>query len=152
MSDVTDWISASANVAAAVGTVGALWVGALTLRQQVKDKHRAQASAVTVGRRPWKELDPDIGELKSGTEYFISNNSPLPIYYVLLYKGSRETRRKEERPVLAPGEELSFKSSSSTDALAFAKFVDSAGFGWSRNGSGALTQEKSKDFLPWPVK
>lgn len=149
--EVTDWISAGANVAAAIGTVGALWVGALTLRRQVNDQHRAQASAVTVGNRPWKEWHPDVGELKSGTMYFISNNSSLPIYYVLLYTGSKETRRKEDRAVLAPGEELSFRASSS-DSLAFAKFVDSAGVPWTRNGAGALTQVKGKDFLPWPVR
>lgn len=45
---ITDWISASATGVAALGTVGALWVGVVTFMRQVKDQRRAQAAGVTI--------------------------------------------------------------------------------------------------------
>ncbi|MET3348997.1 UNVERIFIED_ORG: hypothetical protein ABID57_000666 [Arthrobacter sp. UYEF1] len=149
MSEVTDWISASANVVAAVGTAGALWVGAVTLRRQVNDKHRQQAAAITVGNRIWKE-QTDIGELKRGVLYFIRNNSTLPIYNVLLYAGPVEARRKDIRQVLAPGEEASFKMASS-DFMAFAKFIDSSGVAWKRDGAGRIAEIKTGESFPWTL-
>ena len=147
MPQSTEWISALSDAVAAVGTVGALWVGALTLSQQVKDKHRAQASAVTVGNRPWKELT-DIGDVKGGIKYFVTNNSPLPIYNVLLY--SIEGRRHQTMPVLAPGGEVSFNMSTS-DFSVIAKFADSAGVSWKRDGNGKLTELKSDESSTWTM-
>jgi hypothetical protein len=146
--EVTDWISASANVAAAIGTVGALWVGAVTLRRQVNDQHRAQASAITVGNRPWNEVNADTGEITHGFVYFITNNSSLPIYNVLVYAGPVSARRTVIRPVLAPGEEASFNMNSS-DFMAFAKFNDSSGVAWKRDGAGRLIELKSGESFPW---
>lgn len=73
MSDVTDWIGAGANGAAAIGTVGALWVGAITLRRQVNDQHRAQAAAVTVTVQKVRNNNAVL-------EFAVQNDSPLPIY------------------------------------------------------------------------
>ncbi|BCW78295.1 hypothetical protein [Arthrobacter sp. NicSoilC5] len=92
----------------------------------------------------------DIGELKRGIVYFVSNNSPLPVYNVLLYAGPVDSRRKEVRAVLAPTEEASFKMSTS-DFMPFVKFVDSAGVAWKRDGSGKLTELKSGDSFPWTM-
>lgn len=99
--EVTDRISAGANVAAAIGTVGALWLGAITLRQQVKDQIRQQAPAVTVGSRRASE---------TGTAYecFISNGSELPICSVRLVAKFDENEADSEADVVEPGGRLAF--------------------------------------------
>jgi hypothetical protein len=92
----------------------------------------------------------EIGEYKKWAEYFIRNDSPLAIYHVLLYAGPVEKRKTDVRAVLAPGEEAYFKTGSS-EFMAFAKFVDSAGVAWKRDASGSLTEIKNNDGMPWPM-
>lgn len=145
-SEVTDWISAGANVAAAIGTVGALWVGAVTLRRQVNDKRREQASAVTVGYREDKQLGRN-GEQRR--HFFIRNASSLPIYDVTLYGAipwpiPRKPRPPVHREVLAPGEEESVYSNNK-DAQPHAMFKDSAGVTWERYVDGRLRELKIID-------
>lgn len=133
--EVTDWISASANVAAAVGTVGALWVGAVTLRRQVNDQHRQQASAVTVGAK--------IIRLPLHEPHFlcfIANGSTMPIYHVGLsanFDGKKEEGRTD---VLEPGDRVEIKMGLSENRKVFGEFVDSAGNHWMRTEKGKLTQ------------
>lgn len=144
--EVTDWISACANVAAAVGTVGALWVGAITLRRQVNDQHRRQASAVTVGHREDKQ-HMSTGEIKKRIRYFVRNDSSLPIYDVLLYAAipshlARVPRKPAQRDVLPPGEEESFYAGS-IESTPYARFTDSSGVAWGRDATGRLVEIKS---------
>jgi YD repeat-containing protein len=40
---------------------------------------------------------------------------------------------------------------STSDFMAFAKFVDSAGVAWKRDGSGKLTEIKNNDGRPWTM-
>lgn len=136
MSDLADWISAGANVAAAIGTVGALWVGAVTLRRQVNDQHRAQASAITVGSevevRPLQE---------SKLLFFITNNSPLPIYRVGLYGSmDEESDGTAKADVLPPTKTIGFYSPIREERKVLAEFSDSAGNRWMRNESGQLIE------------
>lgn len=138
MPDVTDWISAGANVAAAIGTVGALWVGAVTLRQQVNDQHHAQASAITVGSEV--ELRP-LQESK--LLFFITNNSPLPIYGVGLYGSiDEEIDGTANADVLPPTKKIGFYAPVRDERKVLAEFSDSAGNRWMRNESGLL--------IAWP--
>ncbi|MDQ0672973.1 hypothetical protein QFZ36_000534 [Pseudarthrobacter siccitolerans] len=74
----------------------------------------------------------------------------MAIYDVLLYAGPVEARRKDIRQVLAPGEEALFKMASS-DFMAFAKFVDSSGVAWKRDGAGRITEIKSGESFPWTM-
>ncbi|RAM37235.1 hypothetical protein [Arthrobacter globiformis] len=135
---VTDWISAVGGAVGAVGTAGALWLGAVTFRRQVKDQHRSQASAVTVGCVRTVNFD-EIGDRSVNYRYFIQNNSPLAIYNVLLYAGPHDLRTSSRQEVLVPGGEIEFHRSTS-DFMAFAKFVDSAGVCWKRHGDGTLIE------------
>jgi hypothetical protein len=50
-SPLTDWIGAIATAIGAVGTAGALWVGAITLRRPNDDQRRIQAENVTIGMK-----------------------------------------------------------------------------------------------------
>lgn len=112
-------------------------------------KRRGQAAAVTVGKRE----DFVIGGANSirrfkEHRYFIRNDSPLPIFQVLLYAGPADDRSREWQEVLSPGDQASFVMPTS-DFMAFAKFVDSAGVAWKRDASGNLTEIKSNDGVPW---
>lgn len=131
MAEVTDWISAGANVAAAVGTVGALWVGAVTLRRQVNDQHRRQASAVTVGSRRI--------QVRGATfECFISNGSQLPIYRVRLSAKFDKIATSERVDVIEPGDRFTITRRDAESRHVYADFTDSAGQDWSRNDDGLL--------------
>jgi hypothetical protein len=76
--NITDWISAVSASVGAIGTVGALWVGALTFRRQIIDKHREQASGVSAGAR--------YDNYKAPTKWyvFVLNSSGQPLYGVHL--------------------------------------------------------------------
>lgn len=133
----------------AIGTAGALLLGAYTFRRQVRDQHRAQAAAITVGVRTEREY-LDMGGTRTWYRYFVRNDSLLPIYHVRLYFGPVEKRRKIDREVIAPGDEVTHDSQSS-DFMAFGKFVDSSGVAWKRDGSGKLTEIKNNDGQPWAM-
>ncbi|MFF2840522.1 hypothetical protein [Paenarthrobacter sp. NPDC057981] len=137
MSDVTDWVSAGANVAAAIGTVGALWVGAVTLRRQVNDQHRAQAAAVTVSVQKTKR-DQEI------LEFMVQNDSPLPIYEVMLI-ASDHGKDVEQVFVAAmpPNTSSSFQLRDTSFMGCRATFYDSSRKRWVRDFTGQL-----KDITP----
>lgn len=137
MSDVTDWISASADVAAAIGTVGALWVGAVTLRRQVNDQHRAQASAVTVGLRPARNRGASY-------ECFLTNGSSLPIYHVRLSAKFDKAATSEKADVIEAGGRLSIFLNEADNRHVYADFTDSAGQDWSRSDDGTLVAYKRR--------
>lgn len=136
MSDATDWISAGANLAAAVGTVGALWVGAVTLRRQVNDQHRAQASAVTVGA---KIVRPPLQE--AHFRCFIANGSTMPIYRVGLMINFDGNKEDGHTDVLEPGDRIEITMRPSEKRKVLGEFMDSSGNVWLRNDKGKL--------IPW---
>jgi hypothetical protein len=137
MSDATDWISAGANVTAAVGTVGALWVGAITLRRQINDQHRAQAAAVTVTVQTTKQ-NREILEFK------LQNDSPFPIYEVMLIASDRGKDVEQEfLAAMPPNTATSFQLRDTSFMGCRAKFYDSSGKRWVRHFNGQL-----KDITP----
>ncbi|MGO4860033.1 hypothetical protein [Arthrobacter sp. 2MCAF14] len=151
MTEVTDWIGAVGSAVGAIGTAGALLLGVRVYSRQEKDQRRRQAAAVTVGHRQDKNvMSGPIPRPYVQNRYFIRNDSQLPIYRVLLYAGPPDERKHDIREVLAPGDEASFLMPS-TDFPAIAKFVDSAGTAWQRNGSGRLTEITHNLGQPWPM-
>lgn len=135
-----EWLSAWSTLWAAIfagigaiGTVGALWVGALTLRRQINDQHRQQASAVTVGI---KLVKPPM----YGARYvcFILNASNLPIYNVRLHSNFDGETATQRADVLEPGNSLDYDAGLAKDRKVLGEFVDSSGHEWMRNGRGRL--------------
>ncbi|WP_155855716.1 hypothetical protein [Arthrobacter sp. 9MFCol3.1] len=134
--EVTDWISAGANVAAAVGTVGALWVGAVTLRRQVNDQRRGQAKLVTVG------VTRTRTRRKSEDLFYVLNNGEEPIFGVDLLITSHKGSSASSEDVLPPKSSMSAVIESGTVTEARAQFGDSAGNGWTRFISGELFENR----------
>lgn len=133
---VTDWISAVGQAVGAIGTAGALWLGAVTFRRQVRDQHRAQASAITVGSeveaRPLQE--PKL-------LFFITNNSSQPIYRVGLHGViSEEHDGTAKADVLAPSKTIGFYAPVRERREVLAEFSDSAGTRWMRDETGQLIE------------
>ncbi|WP_156507350.1 hypothetical protein [Arthrobacter sp. OY3WO11] len=145
----TDWVSALGQAVGALGTAGALWLGAYTYRRQANDQRRAQASAVTLvmkekaGWSTWNGL--------------VRNDSPLPIFDVALVgvdaNGNDVAKTRHERPYL-PGtvdrgansysgslEKLSLKEASHVC------FTDAAGHKWKRSGTGVLEEVRDYRYL-----
>jgi hypothetical protein len=130
--EVTDWISAGSNVAAAIGTVGALWVGAVTLRRQVNDQHRTQAAAVTVTVQKVRN-DPEL------LEFSVRNDSPFPIYEVMLIASDHGNDVEQEFvAALPPKTSTSFQLRDTSFMGCRAKFYDSSGRRWVRHFNGEL--------------
>lgn len=96
MSDLTGWMTTGPNVAAAIGTVGALWIGALTLRPQVNDKPHDQAAGVAL------MIITTENDVASFT-FILQDDSPLPIYDVLLkVKEAGGDTKQQHSDVLLP--------------------------------------------------
>ncbi|WP_285250222.1 hypothetical protein [Pseudarthrobacter sp. fls2-241-R2A-168] len=134
MSEVTDWISASADVAAAVGTVGALWVGAVTLRRQVNDQHRQQAAAVTVAVQKGK-YDNEL------LVFSVQNDSPFPVFEVVLIATDHgKDFQNEFVATLPPGKITSFTLRDTHFMGCRATFYDSSGKRWVRDFTGPLKE------------
>jgi hypothetical protein len=129
----TFWGAIAAGIGA-VGTVGALWVGALTLRRQVNDKHREQASAITVGAQL---IQTPLFEDRY--RCFISNGSHLPIYDVQLSANFDDARTSDRVDVLEPGKFLEYHVGIAEQREVLAQFADSSGNYWMRNSRGKLT-------------
>lgn len=151
MSDVTDWIGAIGNSVAAIGTAGALLLGVRVYFRQERDQRRAQAAAVTVGHRTEDRISGSAIPREYHQHFaFIRNDSSLPIYHVLLYIGPQDDRKTEVREVLPAGEEASLLVTT-TNFMPFAKFVDTSGVSWKRDGAGRLSEIKDEHGLPWNV-
>jgi hypothetical protein len=135
--ETAEWISAFGQVIGALGTAGALWVGAVTLRRQINDKHREQASGVTVGCRPHHPTQSWV--------VFIENGSSLPLYSILFNAYSETGAIDLHQPVLAPGRTLSGQlSMGGAEPEVLANFKDASGNWWTRRGDGTLTDSKRK--------
>jgi hypothetical protein len=148
---VTDWISAVGTAAGAVGTAGALLLGVRVYYRQEKDQRRAQAAAVTVGfSEETHTVGKGIPRTFKTTKCYVRNASQLPIYRVMLYLGSDWDSKSEVRDVLAAGEESSFETNS-TSATPVAKFMDTAGVAWKRDGYGQLRELKDEHGMPWEM-
>lgn len=137
--EITDWISAGANVLAAIGTAGALWVGAVTLRRQVNDKLRAQASAisVTLSKEPGSSGPVDI-EMR--------NDSTQPVYGVMLVAHDKSglALAHESQAVLYPSSTIKLTATNGAATAAYGRFRDSAGIKWRRNTNGGLKELSRK--------
>jgi hypothetical protein len=141
MSDVTDWIGSLGSAVGAMGTAGALWLGAVVYRRQARDQHRSQAAAVSVGSR--MDRTPHLQYW-----HFIENGSQMPIYDIHLHV------LKDGRPVFEEGRPVEERAAVlvSTKSIGFmqqedgiitqAEFSDSSGTRWRRDSTGKLTELK----------
>ena len=151
-----EWLSAwatfwgaIAGAIGAIGTAGALWLGAITFRRQVRDQHRAQAAAVTLaitktsGRGTWAGL--------------VRNDSLLPIFDLALVgvdaNGNDVDASRHERPYL-PGTTAQNANSyggilqkTSLKQASYVCFTDAAGNKWKRLGSAVLEEVKEYRYL-----
>jgi len=144
----SDWISTSAEVFSAVGTVGAFLVGFLLLRREhrreaerAEDERRTQASQISA----WIEAHrrPD------GTRevaFHIHNASDMPIYEVELPLPTRQPDEPaEEFIALVPPGQTTRRPAPAGWQRSYVEpepvpieFLDSAGRRWTRSESGAL--------------
>lgn len=146
----SDWLSAFADVFAAVGTVGAFLVGFLLLRREhrreanrAEDERRAQAERISA----WVEL---VRKLDGGRElaFHIHNASDMPIYEVELPMPARagDEPGSEFVGLVPPGQTV--QRAAPADWLRTyvepepvqIEFLDSAGRRWSRDEQGALSR------------
>lgn len=133
---VTDWISAAFTAFGSLATAGALWLGAVTFRRQVRDQHRAQASAVSASV---EQSSQDHGVLILSAH----NGSSLPIYEVLLMARDVQDNYVDQdfRNVLPRDGGFSFQKRTNGILLRCrVYFRDSAGQRWSREASGQLKE------------
>lgn len=130
----TDWISAVGQAIGAIGTAGALWLGAITFMRQVQEQHRALAAPVTLqvginaSRDNRHTLNLDVG-------------GPLPIYnmeLVVLDSQGGQLERYVKYVVAREFHEYV------DDALpvheAYVNFTDGGGMRWGRTSKGKLTE------------
>jgi hypothetical protein len=144
------WLSTSANVFSAVGTVGAFVVGFVLLRKEQRreadrseDERRSQAARISA----WVELHHKPDGLRE-LAFHIHNASDMPIYDVELPLPAPDG---EERPaefvgLVPPGQTI--RRPAPTDWLRSyvepepiqIEFLDSAGRRWSRDEQGSLVK------------
>ncbi|GAP53466.1 hypothetical protein AHiyo6_00310 [Arthrobacter sp. Hiyo6] len=136
----SDWLSAWGTALGAVGTTGALWLGAVTFRRQVRDQHRGQAAAVSL--RIIKQdirLQRDIAE--------VINGGPFPIYNVEVT--GRDQDWEDLKGVFKDGhngdvvvDQLPVYYTYGKLRMGFVDFTDSAGTRWRRWAQGGLAELK----------
>ncbi|MCP9000357.1 hypothetical protein NFC73_11550 [Pseudarthrobacter sp. RMG13] len=131
----SDWVSATGSAIGAIGTAGALWLGAVTFRRQVRDQHRVQAAAITVSI----SQDPDQGK---GAIVEVRNDSPFPIYTVILVasKPDKTVLRQEMQAAIPPRDNFPMKTLMMNNMSAYADFKDSSGTKWRRWFNGDLEE------------
>jgi hypothetical protein len=136
---IADWITAGATAVAAVGTVGALWIGALAFLRQADTQRKTQASRVSVAR---------IGP----REVVIRNQSDMAIHYVSAwFKDGHDPKTARYAPVSADtledvvpaGGEMTTKGSQVPaelhhSAVPYIQFTDAEGRRWQRGRGGEL--------------
>jgi hypothetical protein len=132
----SDWISAIGSAVGAIGTAGALWLGAITFRRQVRDQHRAQASAISVA------IDAHENGNSDRVRVEIRNDSPLPIYGVILVaKRQNGADLGQELTYAMPTKDIvAFHCDYIHGMMAYADFTDSAGSKWRRYFTGELEE------------
>lgn len=124
----------------AIGTAGALGLGAYTYFRQVRDQHRAQAAAVS--------LVTADGERTGFLRMMVRNDSNLPIsdVYLQALNHNGNDAGHEMQQVLAPGGVLPLDRPKRSVDRAWVKFDDSSGIRWARYVNGELEEvKKSKD-------
>ncbi|MCT9868355.1 hypothetical protein [Paenarthrobacter aurescens] len=139
----TFWGAVAGGIGA-IGTAGALWLGALTFFRQVRDQHRAQSSRVIV------VMDKGKGK---GAGYLspkavVTNMSGLPIYKVRLRAAPHDALDDgmeesipvlvDEWPIPIPGKYI--------EHSVHVEFQDSAGTTWIRWVGGSLTEKKGEEY------
>lgn len=131
---VTDWVSAVGQAVGAIGTAGALWLGAVTFQRQVRDQHRAQAATVTI-HNALRYLD------KNGHIITVTLGSKLPISSVEIK--CFDSKGKFLNAFVAQVVVDKFEQRVSRDfkiAESCVIFTDSAGTRWERWTNGKLIE------------
>lgn len=138
----TDWLSAIGQAVGALGTAGALGLGAYTYRRQVHDQHRAQAAAVSL-RLVKQDLDSrkDIA--------VVINSSNLPIYNVKVKARNDSWESLEGEPKTGHTEDLVIDTlvlyfPFGQLSTAFVDFTDSNRAKWTRWAAGGLAERKQR--------
>jgi hypothetical protein len=145
-----DWISASANIFSAVGTVGAFAIGFVLLRREqrreadrTEDERRAQAARISAWVEAYRKPD--------GTReiaFHVHNASDMPIYEVELPmpEPSNEEHNAEFVGLVPPGQTIRrpappewLRSYIEPEPVQI-EFLDSAGRRWTRDEQGALAR------------
>lgn len=137
----TFWGAVAGGIGA-IGTAGALWLGAVTFFRQVRDQHRAQSSRVIV------VMDKGTGK---GAGYLpptaiVRNLSDLPIYKVRLRAAPNDAfddELKKEKPLLV-GEWPVVIPGKYIEHSVHVEFQDSAGTTWIRWVGGGLAEKKGE--------
>lgn len=131
-------LNAVAQTFGALGTAGALWVAAVAYRRQVKDRHLAQASGVTV-----------FVLFGAGVpiEVVVGNYSDRPVSSVRVLAHTLEKESDTFEPdgpgalrPLAPGTETVIRLRGPYTEQVSVGFVDAAGRNWIRTGEGDLSE------------
>lgn len=138
----TDWLSAIGQAVGALGTAGALGLGAYTFLLQVREQHRAQAAAVSL-----RLIKRDAASLMDIAE--VINSSKLPIYDVKVkardhnwesLKGDVKSGQTEDVVI----ETLVIYFPFGKLSTAFVDFTDSNRAKWTRWATGGLAERKSR--------
>lgn len=150
MSDpnAADWLSAWSTLGGAIATASAFWVAAIAFKQQTQDKHRAQASAVTVTLQHYLEKSTRMPMAAVD----VVNHSPSPLYSVEAALVAKEKPPPSPYPfqyavTLPPGDHLVLRHRIRGEVGAYADFTDSSGSKWKRNVGGDL--EELAGPIPW---
>ncbi|MDI3241541.1 hypothetical protein QK292_08170 [Arthrobacter sp. AL08] len=134
LSAISTFWGAIAGAIGAIGTAGALWLGAITFRRQVNDQHRAQAAAVTLH----VALE---GGLDNSHVVQVASSNNLPIYNMELVCLDSEGGQLDRFVKHVVTREF---SQYLDDALplheAFVTFTDSSGVRWQRWSKGKLIE------------
>lgn len=147
MADPTaaEWLAAWSTFGGAIATASAFWVAALAFKLQARDKHRAQARAVTVTLERY--LDKTT-KMPMATVH-VANYSPMPLYSVragLVDEGEPPTPFQYAL-TLPPGDQIVLDLRYRGDVDAYADFTDSSGTRWRRNLRGDLEDRSAP--IPW---
>ncbi|WP_285250221.1 hypothetical protein [Pseudarthrobacter sp. fls2-241-R2A-168] len=134
LSAISTFWGAIAGAIGALGTAGALWLGAITFTRQVNDQHRAQAATVTV----------HVG-IKAGIDdnhtVEITTGSKLPIYNMeLVCIGSEGDVLEVFRKHVVTDRFGQYLDEALPLHQARATFTDSAGVRWERWSKGKLIE------------
>lgn len=123
----------------AIGTAGALLLGAYTFMRQVRDQHRAQASRVIVQMERDGDFPPHA---------IVRNLSGLPIYKVRLAAAPHNAFRDhftESKDVLIGDWQVTVPDEY-IEISVTVEFQDSAGTRWIRWAEGGLAEKKGESY------
>jgi hypothetical protein len=150
MSDVTDWIGAISGAVGAVGTAGALLVGAVTLRRQINDTHRAQAMAVTLSVT--YPNPPMVNGRMQHVTFELRNDSSLPIYQIFFGYQFPSALEESFFQTVLPAHEKITRQMPNVSGYKVARFYDAARQGWTRYVNGDLSPRYEFPKTTWPAE